>query len=258
MYPIESISYISAALIPLLFRCGCHPWIHLYTKLDLVIGAQIGHDGFDDPGGASYYHQLHHAHFECNYGDAAFPLDWLFGCFEDGTSYQKSDKQAPLIVKERDASQPIKMDEVAKHKTRDDCWIVLYGTVLDVTDFLSDHPGGEPIILAKAGTDATSAFAPIHKKSGGATLIQKWAPKAAVGFVPDLIASSKEATETLSSGGGDTGTVLRRALEQAVLNLCFLMVCAGSWFLLMGDLSSLGCTFCSSSSFSLGGWLSPR
>ena len=42
--------YLSAALIPLMFRSGCHPWIHLYTKLDLIIGAQIGHDGFDAPG----------------------------------------------------------------------------------------------------------------------------------------------------------------------------------------------------------------
>jgi hypothetical protein len=31
-------------------------------------GVQIGHDGFDAPGGGSYYHQLHHAHYECNYG----------------------------------------------------------------------------------------------------------------------------------------------------------------------------------------------
>jgi len=90
MTPVESIAYISAALIPLCFRSGCHPWIHLYTKMDLVIGAQIGHDGFDAPGGGSYYHQLHHAHFECNYGDSAFPMDWLFGTFEDGSRWNKA------------------------------------------------------------------------------------------------------------------------------------------------------------------------
>ena len=33
--------------------------------------------------------QLHHAHFECNYGDSAFPCDWLFGTFEDGTRWSK-------------------------------------------------------------------------------------------------------------------------------------------------------------------------
>merc|ERR1740130_1048990 len=92
MTPVESISYISAALIPLLFRCGCHPWIHLYTKIDLIVGAQIGHSGFDEEGGGSYYHQLHHAHFECNYGDSAGPMDWLLGTFEDGSSYKPKAK----------------------------------------------------------------------------------------------------------------------------------------------------------------------
>ena len=59
----------------------------LESCLDDWQGAQIGHDGFDSPGGGSYYHQLHHAHFECNYGDAAFPTDWLFGTFEDGSRW---------------------------------------------------------------------------------------------------------------------------------------------------------------------------
>ena len=27
---------------------------------------------------------------QCNYGDAAFPLDWLFGTFETGASYNKA------------------------------------------------------------------------------------------------------------------------------------------------------------------------
>ena len=92
--PVESIAYIQAATIPLFFRSGCHPWIHLYTKLDLIIGAQIGHDGFDATGGGSYFHQLHHAHFECNYGDAAVPMDWLFGTFEDGSKWSSEHKTA--------------------------------------------------------------------------------------------------------------------------------------------------------------------
>jgi len=95
MTPVESITYFSAALIPMLFVSGCHPVVHLYTKLDLSIGAQVGHSGFDAFGCGSYYHQLHHAHSDCNYGDGALPLDWLFGTFEDGRKYQykyKKDK----------------------------------------------------------------------------------------------------------------------------------------------------------------------
>ncbi|KAK8125349.1 Cytochrome b2 [Apiospora kogelbergensis] len=33
-------------------------------------------------------------------------------------------------------------EEVAKHTSPDSCWVVLYGHVYDVTDFLSSHPGG--------------------------------------------------------------------------------------------------------------------
>merc|ERR1711976_762975 len=39
--------------------------------------------------------------------------------------------------------QGFSLDEVAKHTTKDDCWVVVYGEVLDVTNFLSSHPGGE-------------------------------------------------------------------------------------------------------------------
>lgn len=52
--------------------------------------------------------------------------------------------------------------EVAKHNRPDSCWVILYGKVYDVTDFLSEHPGGSKIILKLAGKDATEEYDPIH------------------------------------------------------------------------------------------------
>ena len=52
----------------------------------------------------------------------------------------------------------IPLTEVAKHNTKTDCWVVVDGQVLDVTSFLSDHPGGELAILTFAGKDATEEF----------------------------------------------------------------------------------------------------
>ncbi|KAE9408710.1 FMN-linked oxidoreductase [Gymnopus androsaceus JB14] len=46
------------------------------------------------------------------------------------------------------------LEEVAKHRDS--------SQVLDVTEFLSKHPGGPNIILKFAGRDATSAYEPIH------------------------------------------------------------------------------------------------
>ena len=45
--------------------------------------------------------------------------------------------------------------DVAKHDTEDDVWLIANGKVYDVTDFLTDHPGGARSIMMHAGRDAT-------------------------------------------------------------------------------------------------------
>lgn len=51
---------------------------------------------------------------------------------------------------------------MAKHNTPESCWVVLYGKVYDVTEFLPSHPGGKKIILKLAGKDATEEYDPVH------------------------------------------------------------------------------------------------
>jgi len=84
----------------------------------------------------------------------------------------------------------ITMEEVAKHTTKTDCWVVVSGQVLDVTSFLSQHPGGELAILTFAGKDATEEFNMIHPPD----VIPKYAPDAIIGAVG-----------TGASGGGGSG-----------------------------------------------------
>eukprot|EP00949_MAST-11_sp_MAST-11-sp1_P003952 g3952.t1 len=50
------------------------------------------------------------------------------------------------------------LNEVAQHATSDDCWIIVEGQVLDVTQWLEKHPGGASVLLERAGTDCTAAF----------------------------------------------------------------------------------------------------
>merc|ERR1711979_86592 len=71
------------------------------------------------------------------------------------------------------------VEEVAKHVTKSDCWVVLNDRVLDVTSFLSQHPGGELAILTFAGKDATAEFDMIHPPD----VIDKYAPDAVLGMV---------------------------------------------------------------------------
>lgn len=72
--------------------------------------------------------------------------------------------------------------DIIKHNTPEDCWLVIEDQVWDCTDFSSEHPGGSsrklselfahkhcakpsPVILRYAGRDATQAYSEIHSPS---------------------------------------------------------------------------------------------
>merc|ERR1711957_111072 len=66
------------------------------------------------------------------------------------------------------------------------------GDVLNVTKFLSDHPGGELAILTFAGKDATEEFNMIHPPD----VVPKYAPDAIIGKVGTGAAAPVAATAT--------------------------------------------------------------
>ncbi len=49
------------------------------------------------------------------------------------------------------------LEEVIKHNTKEDCWMVINGEVYNVTSFISLHPGGSAILLG-CGKDASDLF----------------------------------------------------------------------------------------------------
>jgi len=58
------------------------------------------------------------------------------------------------------------IEEVKKHHTFKDCWIIIDNKVYNVTDFVPTHPGGDDIILENAGAIATEEFEKIgHSES---------------------------------------------------------------------------------------------
>ncbi|CAJ1407888.1 unnamed protein product [Effrenium voratum] len=90
----------------------------------------------------------------------------------------------------------IPMEEVAKHSSKTDCWVVVSGQVLDVTSFLGDHPGGELAILTFAGKDATEEFNMIHPPD----VIGKYAPDAVIGVVGSGAPAGAVATGAKAGG----------------------------------------------------------
>lgn len=95
MHPVEATMYYSAALICVPF--GCHPAIFLGCMIDCAVGAWLGHDGFQWPGSGDYFHQLHHAYFECNFGAMHVPIDKWLGTFAAGKTAH-ADKMAEKLT----------------------------------------------------------------------------------------------------------------------------------------------------------------
>ncbi|KAK3330783.1 FMN-dependent dehydrogenase-domain-containing protein [Apodospora peruviana] len=87
-------------------------------------------------------------------------------------------------------TQVFSAEEVAKHRSTDSCWVILYGNVYDVTEFLPSHPGGSKIILQLAGRDATAEYDPIHPRG---TLEENLKPETKLGTIdPESLARQKQ------------------------------------------------------------------
>jgi cytochrome b involved in lipid metabolism len=54
------------------------------------------------------------------------------------------------------------LDQVKAHSTPADCWSVVAGTVYDLTAWIPRHEGGQGVIKAMCGIDATASFAGQH------------------------------------------------------------------------------------------------
>ena len=54
--------------------------------------------------------------------------------------------------------QEYSMEEVAKHNKKDDLWIAVKGIVLDVTNWLDEHPGGPQALFSHMGKDASEGL----------------------------------------------------------------------------------------------------
>ncbi|KAA8529314.1 hypothetical protein F0562_033887 [Nyssa sinensis] len=91
------------------------------------------------------------------------------------------------------------MQEASQHNSKDDCWVVIDGKVYDVSSYLDEHPGGDDVVLAATGKDATEEFEDAgHSKSARELMetfcIGELDPSSPA--IPELeISSKKESTE---------------------------------------------------------------
>ncbi|KAM1791629.1 hypothetical protein ACFX12_035575 [Malus domestica] len=64
--------------------------------------------------------------------------------------------------------------EVSTHSDRKDCWLVIDGKVYDVTKFLEDHPGGDEVLLAATGKDASNDFEDVGHSSTARAMMDEF------------------------------------------------------------------------------------
>ncbi|KAL0904272.1 hypothetical protein M5K25_026358 [Dendrobium thyrsiflorum] len=65
-------------------------------------------------------------------------------------------------------------DEVSKHNATKDCWLIIHGKVYDVTPFMDEHPGGDEVLLAATGKDATNDFEDVGHSDSARDMIHKY------------------------------------------------------------------------------------
>lgn len=74
--------------------------------------------------------------------------------------------------------------DVACHCTKESCWVLLGTRVYDVTGFLRMHPGGEALILRRAGNDVSRYLeGPPHRHSENA---RRWMEQYYIGELERL------------------------------------------------------------------------
>jgi len=83
---------------------------------------------------------------------------------------EPADDVPPMVTarEEEGVEEELKLlpwSEIVRHNTRESVWVVVDGTVYDMTEFIkeeSGHPGGSEIPLEYAGKDATEFWTDMH------------------------------------------------------------------------------------------------
>ncbi|MCO5589662.1 hypothetical protein L7F22_043630 [Adiantum nelumboides] len=100
-------------------------------------------------------------------------------------------------------SKKITMDEVNKHKSQGDLWLIVHGKVYDVSKFMDEHPGGDEVLLSEAGRDGSDAFEDVGHSDDARALL------------PGMLKGDLEGAEQSKSSGGGSAPKVNQAVQES-------------------------------------------
>ncbi|XP_017466884.1 PREDICTED: cytochrome b5 [Rhagoletis zephyria] len=65
-------------------------------------------------------------------------------------------------------------EEISKHNTNKNTWLIIHNNVYDVSAFLNEHPGGEEVLIEQAGKEATENFEDVGHSSDAREMMKKY------------------------------------------------------------------------------------
>ena len=91
MHPVEHVLFLGSVLVH--WVIPANPLLIIFHLQYQALGAVTTHTGYEgiERNGknwlalGSFYHQLHHRYYECNYGSLEIPWDKWMGSFHDGS-----------------------------------------------------------------------------------------------------------------------------------------------------------------------------
>ncbi|KIJ97860.1 hypothetical protein K443DRAFT_681226 [Laccaria amethystina LaAM-08-1] len=116
----------------------------------------------------------------------------------------------------------ITLDELRQNKTRDNFYILIHGKVYNVTKFMDEHPGGDEVLLAEGGQDATEAFEDVgHSDEARELLPAMLIGELEKGSGPPIKSGAAAAQASRVSGAVEQGSNVMYFVPLALLGAYF-------------------------------------